>query len=73
MPVEKNESGFRARLKVRQQRDDGPTRETEAEAENDLRRLQAVRAESSDVVQSVLKELHGSMVYILYFRYVYDV
>ena len=60
MPVEKNKSGFRARLKVRQQRYDGPTRETEAEAENDLRRLQAVRAESSDVVQSVLKELHGS-------------
>ena len=60
MPVEKNKSGFRARLKVRQQRYDGPTRETEAEAENDLRRLQAVRAESSDVVQSVLNELHGS-------------
>ena len=62
MPVEKrsNATVFRARLKVRQQRYDGPTRETEAEAENDLRKLEAVRGESSDVVQSVVKELHDS-------------
>ena len=60
MPVEKHKSGFRARLKARRQRYDGPTRETEAEAENDLRKLEAVRGESSDVVQSVVKELHDS-------------
>ena len=60
MPVEKRKTGFRARLKVRQQRYDGPTRETEGEAQNDLRKLEAVRAESADVVESVVKELHGS-------------
>ena len=36
MPLEKRDTGFRARLKVRQQRYDGPTRATEQEAKADL-------------------------------------
>ena len=57
MPLEKRDTGFRARLKVRQQRYDGPTRATEQEAKADLTKLEAVRSESSDVIQGVVREL----------------
>ena len=57
MPLEKRDTGFRARLKVRQQRYDGPTRATEQEAKADSTKLEAVRSESSDVIQGVVREL----------------
>ena len=60
MPVEKrsNATVFRARLKVRQQRYDGPNRSTEQEAADDLRKLEAARSESADVLLAVVKDLH---------------